>query len=466
MDPIRLLYISDGQPCAAAAELEESTGLILTVADTKTALNGALTGDIDVVLVKCPIFGWRSDQLLERLMQVDSSIPVIIHDPNAGDDEAVQLCALGAFRCVGTTVSPSTLAAHIRAAAEFHRAPAPPEANTFRRIRSTSGIIGDSPAIREVIELIELIGPRRSTVLITGETGTGKEVVARALHASGPRSSKPMVAVNCSAIPESLLEAELFGHIKGAFTGAVVSRTGRFEQADKGTLFLDEIADMPVELQAKLLRVLQEREFHRLGSSEMIRVDVRVIAATNVDLLERVRKGSFREDLFYRLNVVPIQIPPLRDRLADIPALVTHFVQKICEIEGVAPKRIGPGVNERLCNYIWPGNVRQLENAVERAVILSGNRPVLYPRDFALPCSALDKPAQEILTSTFPLPESGLDFDALVNRYEQTLLEAALKRAGGNKTLAADLLGMKRTTFLARTKTIQTKRESPALLSA
>ncbi len=463
MDPIRLLYIGDRQPFAATAELEESAGLTVTVAGVKAALNGALTGYVDVVLASFPILGWRSDQLLDRLMQADSSIPVIIQDPNAGNSEAARLCTLGAFQCVGPAVAPATLFAHVRAAAELRRASGP---RTLPPARSTPGIIGDSPAMSEVIQLVELIGPRRSTVLITGETGTGKEVVARALHASGPRALKPMVAMNCSAIPESLLEAELFGHVKGAFTGAVVSRTGRFEQADKGTLFLDEIADMPVELQAKLLRVLQEREFQRLGSSEVIRVDVRVIAATNVDLQERVRKGNFREDLFYRLNVVPIHIPPLRERVADIPALVTHFVEKICRTEGVVPKRIGLGVYERLCNYFWPGNVRQLENAVERAVILSGDRPVLYARDFALPSSALGKQDLETGTPTFSLPETGLDFEAMVNSYEQTLLEAALRRAGGNKTLAADLLGMKRTTFLAKAKTIQAKRESPALLSA
>src|SRR5579862_3650892 len=188
-------------------------------------------------------------------------------------------------------------------------------------------LIGSSPAMERTIEVIRLVGMRRATVLITGETGTGKEMVARALHMAGPRASSPMVAVNCNALPENLMEAELFGHVKGAFTGAIQQRVGRFEQAHRGTLFLDEVGDLPLDVQTKLLRVLQEREFQRVGSSETIRVDVRVIAATNDDLIEQIRAGRFREDLYYRLNVVPMTIPPLRERLDDIPRLVEHFIE-------------------------------------------------------------------------------------------------------------------------------------------
>ncbi len=243
-------------------------------------------------------------------------------------------------------------------------------------------IIGSSPAMERTIEVIRLVGMRRATVLITGETGTGKEVVARALHLASPRAHLPMVAVNCNALPENLIEAELFGHIKGAFTGAIQQRIGRFEQAHRGTLFLDEVGDLPLDLQIKLLRVLQEREFQRIGSSETVHVDVRLIAATNVNLAEHVRRGKFREDLYYRLNVVPISTPPLRERPEDIPLLARHFLEKICRVEEIPEPELAQETLEHLQTRPWPGNVRQLENAVEMAVALSGGRDVLEPSDF------------------------------------------------------------------------------------
>src|ERR1051326_5315205 len=218
-------------------------------------------------------------------------------------------------------------------------------------------LIGQSAAMRQVGNVIRLVGARRATVLITGETGTGKELAARALHRAGPRGRGPWVAVNCSALPGNLLEAELFGHVKGAFTGALQTRIGRFEQAQGGTLLLDEIGELPCDLQAKLLRVLQEREFQRLGSSETIHTDIRVVAATNCDLPRRIEQGRFREDLYYRLNVVPIQMPPLRQRRGDIPLLARHFVEKICRAEEIPVKSIATEAIGRLCGCLWPGNV-------------------------------------------------------------------------------------------------------------
>jgi len=265
-----------------------------------------------------------------------------------------------------------------------------------------------------------------------------------------------MIAVNCPAIPEDLLEAELFGHVKGAFTGAMNSRSGLFEQAHESTLFIDEIGDLPLELQAKLLRALQEREFRRVGGTEVIKVDVRVIAATNSNLMEKVKRGQFREDLYYRLNVVPIHTPPLRDRRPDIPRLVAHFVEKVCEQERLAYKFVSEEAMVRLSEYGWPGNVRQLENTVEMAVVLSGERTSLGLADFPLPPDGvrrrtLDLDGEQIVL----LPERGLDFEQVIGRIELNLLEQALQRARGNKKIAAEILGLKRTTLAAKLKSLE-----------
>ncbi|MBI3680171.1 MAG: sigma-54-dependent Fis family transcriptional regulator [Acidobacteria bacterium] len=315
-------------------------------------------------------------------------------------------------------------------------------------------LVGQSPAMERLAEKIRLIGPKRATVLLSGETGTGKEVTARAIHAASPRSQLPMIVVNCTALPESLLEAELFGHVRGAFTGAVQNRTGRFEQAHRSTLFLDEIGDMPLDTQAKLLRVLQEREFQRIGSSETVRVDVRMIAATNLDLTGRVREGRFREDLYYRLNVVPLALPALRDRTEDIPMLAHHFVEKICRQEGIPARHFAPETIEMLHSYSWPGNVRQLENAVEQAIALSGDRLTFLPSDFLLPAAAGRRPEPDGFPRYLPLPEEGLDFEETVARLELQLLEQALQRAGGNKTQAAGMLRLKRTTLSAKLRSL------------
>jgi transcriptional regulator with GAF, ATPase, and Fis domain len=315
-------------------------------------------------------------------------------------------------------------------------------------------LVGDSPQIRRVGHIISMVSCRRATVLITGETGTGKEMAARALHTASSRSHAPLIPVNCNALPENLLEAELFGHVKGAFTGAFQGRVGRFEQAQGGTLFLDEIGDLPVELQAKLLRVLQERELQRLGSSETIRLDVRVIAATNCDLAERVNEGRFREDLYYRLNVVPIHMPPLRDRPGDIDVLARHFVEKICRMEAIPVKSITPEALDGLSHYRWPGNVRQLENAVEMAVALSGDRPLLEIADFPLPEPATARAISRAGTPLIALPDDGLDFEETLAEIERSILEQALRKTGGNKKAAADMLRLKRTTLSAKIRAL------------
>jgi transcriptional regulator with GAF, ATPase, and Fis domain len=287
--------------------------------------------------------------------------------------------------------------------------------------------------------------------LITGETGTGKEVAARAIHAASNRSSRPMICVNCGAIPDNLVESELFGYVRGAFTGAIQSRAGRFEDAQGGTILLDEIGELPLELQGKLLRVVQEREVQRLGSSEVIRLDIRVIAATNRDLAEAVRRREFREDLYYRLNVVPLRMPPLRERPSDVPELAMHFVRAICNLEGIAEKRLSESALEAMQQYSWPGNVRQLQHAVEMAVVLSDDRNLLTASDFALPASAACPAGVDRRVS---LPPTGLNFDEEVSRFERGILEQALSACGGNKARTAELLQMKRTTLLAKLKSL------------
>jgi DNA-binding NtrC family response regulator len=318
-------------------------------------------------------------------------------------------------------------------------------------------LVGQSHEIKQVAHIIRMVGSRRATVLITGETGTGKEVAATALHLAGSRAHGPMVAVNCTALPENLLESELFGHVRGAFTGAVQSRLGRFEQADGGTLFLDEIGDLPLDLQAKLLRALQERCFQRLGSSETVHVDVRVVAATNCDLAERIGQGRFREDLYYRLNVVPIHMPALRQRTADIPLLAEHFVEKLCRMERMPHKRLTPEALDRLCRYAWPGNVRELENSIEMAVALSGDRPELEAADFPLstPLRTRAAHAATLEAPMISVPDHGLDYERTLAGIERSILGQALRKTGGNKKAAADMLRLKRTTLAAKLRSLE-----------
>ena len=317
--------------------------------------------DMDCALVhgRMPV-GDRM-HILETLRDVDGLLPVVFYDPEMTAAEAVHLHRSGAYNCLGYRDSLESLRECLERAAEDRRSQA---RRRFAAVREPwrDVLVGESTAMQRVADTIRLVGPRRCTVLISGESGTGKELVARAIHMASPRANQNLVAINCTALPEHLLEAEMFGHTKGAFTGAVTTRVGRFEQAHKGTLFLDEIADMPLEMQAKLLRVLQDRELQRLGSSEIIKVDVRVIAASNVNLLERVRQGRFREDLYYRLNVVPLQLPALREREGDVPLLVYHLIQKICQREGIPVRRLAPETLDSLRACSWPGNVRQLEN--------------------------------------------------------------------------------------------------------
>jgi two-component system response regulator AtoC len=316
------------------------------------------------------------------------------------------------------------------------------------------GILGHSQPMQALFQLLEIVAQSSSTILVTGETGTGKEVVARAIHHNGPRKRHRFIALNCSAIPETLLEAELFGHVPGAFTGATGTRQGRLEQAHRGTLFLDEVGTMSAGLQMKLLRALQEREFERLGDNRTIKVDVRIIAATNADLARMVSEGTFREDLYYRLNVIHIPLPALRERREDIPLLVRHFLSHFAPD---TPMHLSQAAMRALMAFDWPGNVRQLENAIERAVALGVGRKEIDVSDLPPEVSSAQGMAAT-LASEFP--EDGLDLPAHLSSIEHELIARSLERTGGNRNKAASLLRIKRTTLVEKLKRIERKRRA------
>ena len=308
-------------------------------------------------------------------------------------------------------------------------------------------LIGEEPALKKVLKLVTKVAVTDSSVLILGESGTGKELIARAVHEMSPRINKPFVPINCGAIPENLLESELFGHVKGAFTGANQSRAGRFELADGGTIFLDEIGEMPMLLQVKLLRVLQERSFEPVGGSRAVSVDVRVVAATNKNLEEEVEAGRFREDLYYRLNVVELNLPPLRRRQADIPLLCEYFNTRLQQSKGRSVSAFSDAAMEKLKAYTWPGNVRELENVVERLSVFCMDELVELED---LPDKLLRGRISK--SANYELPEEGVDLRQMVNDLEETMLRQALEKTGWNKNKAATLLNMNRTTLVEKLK--------------
>jgi len=309
-------------------------------------------------------------------------------------------------------------------------------------------IVGQSESIKEVFRMIDKVAHTDSTVMITGESGTGKELVAHAIHRNSPRFKYPIIPVNCGAIPEELLESELFGHEKGAFTSAIRARAGRFEMANCGTIFLDEISDMSPKLQVKLLRVLQERQFERIGGTKTIEVDIRIITATNRDLYQAVQEGRFRDDLYYRLNVIPISVPPLRERETDIPLLIDHFLHKFNHNKQKEIKGISPRVKELLINYPWPGNIRELENVIERMVILA-EEDVLTMEDVP---PHIKEMANQPKHKHIDIPDEGIDFNKVVSEFEDQLLLQALEKTNWVKNKAAKLLNLNRTTLVEKLK--------------
>lgn len=401
---------------------------------------------VHALVVLLPVAGQSTQELVTYLRARVGHAPILVYEPDGSNE----LLGLAGCEYISGPVPAGVLLERLSLALTAGNRPVD---NPAREDDDWArALVGSGSAMQQVIEIIRLVGPRRSTVLITGETGSGKEVAARAIHAASSRSSERMVAINCAALPDNLLEAELFGHTKGAFTGAVNARVGLFEQAHRGTIFLDEISEMPLQLQSKLLRVLQEREVPRIGSSEPVPVDVRVIAASNTNLLEAVANRRFREDLYYRLKVVALRMPPLRERSSDILELTEHFLNKIAVEERTERKHISREALDTLLRYSWPGNVRQLEHALESAVALSGRRLLLEPGDLDLP-EAMTPDLARIFS--LDMPESGVNFEELMTGIERRLLEGALAKSGGNKARAANMLQMKRTTLISKFKSLE-----------
>lgn len=405
---------------------------------------------VDLALIDLRLPDGDGLELMTKLKMHHRQTQVVILTGHASIETAVEATRRGAFHFVTKPCNLDevlTLAdralSQTQLEIENHQLK-----SALHRKYQFDNIVGQSEAIHSVLRIIERVAESDSTVLIMGESGTGKELIAKALHYNSPRMNKPFIPINCGAIPNELLESELFGHIKGAFTGAIANRVGRFEMADGGTLFLDEIGDMNPNLQVKILRVLQERSFEPVGSTKTVYANVRVIAATNVDLETAVADGRFREDLFYRLNVIPIRIPALRERPSDIPLLLHHFMETFNRTRNRSLKAIAPDAMELLLSYPWPGNIRELENLVERLAILKGSGTVEV--------GDLPERYRKVLLEADParvdIPESGVDFNSAVDAYENALIMRALEKTGWNRNQAALLLRLNRTTLVEKIK--------------
>jgi DNA-binding NtrC family response regulator len=421
------------------------------VATAEAAIERLAGEAFDIVVTDVTLPGMSGLDLLPHLSRLQPRAVSIVITAYGTIDIAVEAMKRGATDFLTKPIALDNLLGALRVAAGRASAQRVPMAcGDF----SDNQIVATSAIMRRLLDSVVTVAPFNTTVLITGETGTGKELTARAIHQHSPRKTRSLVTLNCAAIPEPLLEDDLFGHVKGAFTGAQNAREGRFEKADGGTLFLDEIGEMSLATQAKLLRVLQEREFEKLGSSRTMKVDVRVVAATSANLERRIEEGQFRADLYYRLNVVHLRVPPLRERTQDIQPLAEHLLTRFCSNAGLPVKSIDEQVWPMLISYPWPGNVRQLQNAMERAAALSNLRPVIRPNDF--PDEVRDEPLAAPLSGavTEALPE-GLNINAVVSNVERHLLLQSLDKTGGNKTHAAKLLHMKRTTFVEKLKRLQ-----------
>ena len=409
------------------------------------ALELARTQTFDAAIVDVMMPGLDGIATLQELRKLDDDLPVLMITAFASVETAIAAMKLGAFDYVTKPFKNDEVLMVVRNAVERRQLVAENTAlkqSLQAQYRRFAGIIGGSPRMKQVFDLIIQAAPSRSTILVTGESGTGKELVARAIHLNSPRAERAFVTVNSGNLPSDLLESTLFGHVKGAFTGAINPKKGLCDLADKGSIFFDEIGNIPPETQAKLLRVMQEREFMRLGGIDTIKVDVRIIAATNCDLRQMVEEGRFREDLYYRLHVINIFLPPLRHRKEDIPLLTQHFLEKYSDENNKPDMEISPEALDVLTDYDWPGNVRELENVIERAVVLSTRPRIdvdLIPEHI--------RSAPPFHIPKFAVPPEGISFKDVITNVEKRLIESTLEAAGGVQKRAAELLRIKPTTL-------------------
>ncbi|MBI4872434.1 MAG: sigma-54-dependent Fis family transcriptional regulator [Candidatus Riflebacteria bacterium] len=438
MDEVSILVVDDEYSVRDSLQhwFRKDGHQVEAVENATEALNRLQDHRYDVVFLDIKMPGMDGMELQERIHQIDAGIAVIMITAFASVETAVQAMKQGAFDYVTKPIDPDELSHLVRRAAEQQRLRRENAKlrETIDELSSIDTIVGDSPGMQKVFELIKLVAQTDATVLIRGESGTGKELVARAIHANSQRRYFPIVPVNCGSLPESLLESELFGHEKGAFTGAQFRRKGKLEMASGGTLFLDEIGTISLKMQVDLLRVLETKEFNRLGGSRPVKVDFRVVCATNEDLKEAVKSGRFREDFYYRLNVFSLEIPPLRERRSDIPQLARHFVERFA---AQMDKRIGelsPNAMDRLLAYDWPGNVRELANAIERAMVV-GKPPRILPQDLPF-LAAPEAPDGGVGGSDEPLADM-----------ERRHIAAVLARNGWNIKRAAEKLKIDRATL-------------------
>jgi len=419
--------------------------------DAADALSLLAHGGVDLVVADVRMPGLNGLELVRQIHEIDPDLPCIVVTGHSSPESSLEALRAGAFWYLEKPFDQGHLDVVrrlVEQAIEHGRLKAENRAlqNELRTKYRFENIVGHSGALRSVLDLVSKVARTDSTVLVTGESGTGKELIARAIHYNSRRVERRLVTVNCGAIPEELLESELFGHVRGAFTNAISSREGRFSLANGGTIFLDEIGDMSPNLQVKLLRVLQEQTYEPVGSSKSETVNVRVIAATNQNLPGAIREGRFREDLFYRLNVIPIEVPPLRQRREDIPLLVLHFLDVQNQERGTKIGSISDAALEVLCRYDWPGNVRELENLMERMTVLCG--------DGDLGVEDLPESVRRVPAPAFE-PESlgsEVDFRGVVDRFQSELIRDALAKTGGNKKEAAEYLGLNRTTLIEKIK--------------
>ncbi len=431
--------------------------------DGKEALSMISSNPYDLAVLDIKMPGLSGLELLDKVREMKSDLLVVIMTAEASMKNAIEAMKRGAYDYITKPFDLDVIDAiieKIEKAREMTTQVTMLKEELKDRYQLEKTIIGNSPAMRDVYKTIGKVAPSDVTVLIQGESGTGKELIAKAIHFNSKRLGKPFIALNCAAIPKELLESELFGFEKGAFTGAVERKLGKFEQANGGTIFLDEIGDMPLDLQAKILRVLQEKEVIRTGGNQSIAVDTRIVAATNQDLEERVRQKAFREDLYYRLNVVPIHLVPLRERREDIPLLVDYFVKTSCVELEVPAKQCSPEATRMLINYPWPGNVRELENTIKRAVILSSD-PLLTVADFSsLPVQKVGNMRNEELSlealveiklrsslDNIEKMEAGDLHGMVLAQVERPLIRFVLEKTRGNQVRAADILGINRNTL-------------------